>query len=628
MGDFIRVKHSDSTEDTWYEGRVHFVYEHSVSLHFGDEFSTYKGTKFDVRFVLNRLPHRRMHDAIHRCHGGHGRLLFPTPYHASKLSLPTRDQLRDIVPFNRLVGGNPEQLSTVASILHLPPGSCPFIVFGPPGTGKTVTIVEAIRQLLHRDDKVKILVCAPSNSAADLVATKLIDGVDPLYLCRLNSLSRKYKDLPEVLRVVSHYNDHLTFEIPDREKLAEYRVVVATCISGAIPSGLKIDKGHFSHIFIDEAGQAKEPESMVPILTMADEKTNVVLAGDNQQLGPVLHSPLAGALGLKVSYLSRLMDRPLYNLGNGEQGSKPGPDNVRGGGRGLCIVKLVKNFRSHPSILKFPNKTFYRNELQPCGDVVITHSLERLDELPTKRFPLIFHGIVGKDQREGSSPSFFNIEEATQVKKYCMELTSRGRKNRVDPKDIGVITPYHMQRHKISTLLAKSKLQGIKVGSVEEFQGQERKVIVLSTVRSSNENVMADIRRNLGFVAEPRRFNVAITRARALLIVIGNPQILSLDPLWRSFLNYIHTNGGWRGREVNWNPTETVRPGTQSFDGEVSKRVAQQQEEMMNRIRELITRVERSDGFALDDYPEGDVADDEDVHDFIPERGTFSREDE
>jgi helicase MOV-10 len=139
---------------------------------------------------------------------------------------------------------------------------------------------------------------------------------------------------------------------------------------------------------------------------------------------------------------------------------------------------------------------------------------------------------------------------------------------------------------------------------------------------------MADIRRNLGFVAEPRRFNVAITRARALLIVIGNPQILSLDPLWRSFLNYIHTNGGWRGREVNWNPTETVRPGTQSFDGEVSKRVAQQQEEMMNRIRELITRVERSDGFALDDYPEGDVADDEDVHDFIPERGTFSREDE
>lgn len=85
------------------------------------------------------------------------------------------------------------------------------------------------------------------------------------------------------------------------------------------------------------------------------------------------------------------------------------------------IVKLVKNFRSHPAILEFSNKHFYNNELQPCGDPVLTHSLLRSTVL-TNQFPLVFHGVIGKDERESSSPSFFNIDEATLVKKYCLEL--------------------------------------------------------------------------------------------------------------------------------------------------------------------------------------------------------------
>lgn len=165
-------------------------------------------------------------------------------------------------------------------------------------------------------------------------------------------------------------------------------------------------------------------------------------------------------------------------------------------------------------------------------------------------------------------------------------------------------------------------------------------MIIVSAVRSSGDNVMADIRRNLGFVAEPRRFNgeyssflcslmpnadlssspVAITRARALLIVIGNPQILALDPLWQSFMSYVHTGGGWRGRQINWNPPEAPT----GFAG----RVAKEQEEMMVRIRNLVATVERSDGFLVDEeYPEGEEEEEEeDV--FVPERGTFAREDE
>jgi len=87
-------------------------------------------------------------------------------------------------------------------------------------------------------------------------------------------------------------------------------------------------------------------------------------------------------------------------------------------------------------------------------------------------------------------------------------------------------------------------MREVKVGSVEEFQGQERRVIIMSTVRSNTEFVGSDIRRSLGFVANKSRLNVALTRAQALLIVVGNPIVLSLDPLWRQFLNYIHVRGG------------------------------------------------------------------------------------
>ena len=100
------------------------------------------------------------------------------------------------------------------------------------------------------------------------------------------------------------------------------------------------------------------------------------------------------------------------------------------------IVKLVKNFRSHPAILQFSNEEFYQSELQACGDAALIHSLDKYEELPKKKFPIIFHGLVGKDERESSSPSFFNIIEATQVKKYVMSLIGN-RKNGISEFSIG-----------------------------------------------------------------------------------------------------------------------------------------------------------------------------------------------
>ena len=176
-----------------------------------------------------------------------------------------------------------------------------------------MTIIEAMKQLLDKDPKIKILACAPSNSAADLLAQKLSDrGTQIIF--RLNSLTRRIGDLPKNLRSFSCINENEVFAVPPTEDLSKFRVVVATCLSGGVPAGLGFPRGHFSHIFVDEAGQGKEPELMVPIKSLASERTNVILAGDNQQLGPIVQSQLAAGLGLKTSYLARLMDRDIYDL--------------------------------------------------------------------------------------------------------------------------------------------------------------------------------------------------------------------------------------------------------------------------------------------------------------------------
>ncbi|KAH8829468.1 P-loop containing nucleoside triphosphate hydrolase protein [Flagelloscypha sp. PMI_526] len=580
VGDFILLRRKG--EEKWYEGRVHDVLLDRVSLAMPSEFSVYRGTKFDARFVLNRLSLRRMHFALSKPEK-HRRLLFPTVADAGAVT-PLSEQSADVLqPYYRELATNEMQRNAVTSIMLLKPGSLPFVIFGPPGTGKSATICEAILQLLDRDKDRKILVCAPSNSASDLLAQRLkrfMPTLLPAHLLRLNSLTRKTSDLPEDLRPYSLINDNNVFAMPTLKQVAEYRVIVSTCHSGGVPINLGLKVGHFSHVFIDEAGQATEPETMVAILSCASRSTNIILAGDNQQLRPVIQSPIARALKFDTSYLMRLMDLPSYDLGTF-------------GGR--TIVKLVKNFRSHPDILAFPNEHFYKNELQPSGNHALIYSMENSPELATPRFPLVFHSVQGKDDRERFSPSFFNIAEASVVKQYCLQLLSN-RKTKLRTDDIGVITPYHAQRCKILQLFQRdARMQGIKVGSVEEFQGQERRVIIVSTVRSNTDYMKGDIRRTLGFVANPRRFNVCITRAIAMLIVVGNPDILSLDPIWRAFLQYIYSRGGWKGKKFMWDPAlDGSEDQEDSYESQLRTVMTAEAEDTMKRLRAMI--LQTSDG--------------------------------
>jgi len=256
----------------------------------------------------------------------------------------------------------------------------------------------------------------------------------------------------------------------------------------------------------------------------------------------------------------------------------------------------VKNFRSHASILQYPNDCFYKNDLEACGNQH-TNAFIGSTILPNPNYPIIFHAIPGLDQREANSPSFFNVDEVLQVKAYAEELHRLG----AVPDDVGIITPYHGQVLKIRKALATTAMSGVKVASVEEYQGQERKIIIISTVRSSRNYIETDLRHTLGFVSHPRRFNVAVTRAKALLIVVGDPGTLSLDPLWRRFLGLIHRNGGWTGDEIPWDPENDIE------DDQVEEATR------IGIIRDMQELAERVEALTLDAvFVEPDDGDDDD----------------
>ncbi|TVK90475.1 putative RNA helicase SDE3 [Bagarius yarrelli] len=510
-GDSLNVYLSEDKSQpiTMYKGYVHRVELERVKLGFCNNLvqKFIANMKFNVEFSFNRFPHKLQHRAVqlaakHKL----GNVLFPTPNTVIQAELP---KLR---MYNRDLETNPEQKAAVQHILSGQYKPAPYLIFGPPGTGKTVTLVEAIKQVNKAGGGVHILACAPSNSACDLLCERLLGFVDVHRLFRLYASSRDPRAVPQNLLKCSNWvGSQEGFILPSKETLMEYTVIVVTLITaGRLVSGA-IPEGHFTHIFIDEAGQAVEPECVV------------------------------GIAGL--SLLERLMtDNSLYQKKQDE-------------GYDSCFVtKLLRNYRSHPAILKIPNELFYENELQVFANQMEREAFCQWEHLPKQGFPMIFHGVMGKDEREANSPSFFNVSEIEVLVSYLKKLQlSQGKKGlpKLGASDIGIIAPYRKQVEKmhkaLKTVKELNKWKDIKVGSVEEFQGQERMVIMVTAVRSSSSYVKMDQDFNIGFLTNEKRFNVAMTRAKSLLIVVGNPIILSKNPTWQRFIQYCEQEQGYTG---------------------------------------------------------------------------------
>lgn len=428
---------------------------------------------------------------------------------------------------------NEHQKFAVRQILRGESRPTPYIVFGPPGTGKTVTILEAILQIHFTLPDSRILAAAPSNSAADLLCLRLHESglLKQGDMVRVNATSRLEEYIPEIVQPYSKDGE-------DLRDAARFRIIISTCSTAGLFYQIGLRTGHFTHVFVDEAGQASEPECLIPLLLVSEKDGQIVLAGDPMQLGPIIKSKIAKTYGLSISLLERLMTQPLY--------SRNETLHALGSYNPLLVTKLVNNYRSHSCLLDLPAKLFYHNELKMCMDQSVANTFCNWEKLPKKGFPIIFHGLRGNEMREGSNPSWFNPKEAVQVMRYCCLLVKLCT-SPVQPSDIGIITPYQKQVQKIRVLLRSVNLADLKVGSVEEFQGQEKMVIIVSTVRSSEENLSEDKRHILGFLSNPKRFNVAITRAKALLIVVGNPHILLKDQCWGTFLEYCVLNNVYVG---------------------------------------------------------------------------------
>lgn len=430
-------------------------------------------------------------------------------------------------------------------------------IHGPPGTGKTTTLVQAIKYTIKAERQV--LVCAPSNAAVDLLVDKLSEqGLQALRIghpARVTeqSLSKTldyristhphYKELRELRRRMEQVRatafkykrkfgyhekqqrrelmqeakilkadaDQLEFYIVN-DLLQSMEAICCTLVGASHP----VLRGKtYATVFIDEAGQALEPASWIPLL----RSKRVVFAGDHQQLPPTIKSIDAARRGLSTTLF--------------EKGIATQPHQVS---------MLEVQYRMHEKIMEFPSQYFYNDKL-------VAHESVRAQLLRPHQTPISFIDTAGCGYEEKQDPetlSRMNQEEAfLLIQKLEALVEDIGTNTWLDEKiSLGIITPYSAQVDQLHKLAEASAVleplyRYITINTVDAFQGQERDVIAISFVRSNQNG-------EVGFLSDIRRTNVAMTRARKKLIMIGDSATLSSHPFYLELLDFVQKEGFYK----------------------------------------------------------------------------------
>jgi len=443
---------------------------------------------------------------------------------------------------------NPSQLEAIEFALS---AADVAIIHGPPGTGKTTTVIELIRQAVARGEKV--LACAPSNLAVDNLLERLVRAGEKAI--RLGHPARVLKELQEHtldLLVDAHpdvavarrlikeanqlYDKAARFTrakplpgakqqmraearelIADARRIesqvADYLLDSATVLCATLTGvdGQVLRDRTFDLAVIDEAAQAVEPACWIPLLRAG----RVVLAGDHCQLPPTIISNEAAREGLSVS----LMERLLGDLGN------------------QISHRLTTQYRMHEAIMGFSSAEFYESSLV-ADTSVKTHLLTDLQSVTPgllTSVPLTFIDTAGAGYDEELEPdgeSRRNPQEAEVVGRQIQHLLDSG----VSPRDIAVIAPYSAQ---VRLLREQLPIDGLEIDTVDGFQGREKEAVVISLVR-------ANAKGEIGFLRDTRRMNVALTRARRKLIVIGDSATIGGHPFYRDLLEYFELHDSHR----------------------------------------------------------------------------------
>ena len=433
---------------------------------------------------------------------------------------------------------------------------------------------------------------APSDAAADVLATRLAPHCNSSQLFRLYYWQRPRSAVPTALLPYTKSYSRLKdtngyskadiansylFEMPSLQTLTSYDIIVSTCgLAGALaqvgsPPDLKLQ---FDVVMVDEAANALEAEVLVPI-SLCKSNGCVVLAGDPMQLAASVRSPLTSRFQLFSSIQERLLRGLIYRNVNISMNTKnlslpimaaaaaDAQDNMSNLGECNNGVFLTKNYRSNAAIIGLSSKIFYNSSLHPMGDPAVINSLVDNNLLPNKKFPCMFVGVEGLHEHDVDSPSFFNISELFKIRELITDIVHGSAQ--VQAKEVGVICAFRSQVLRMRVILRESGLSDVNVGSIEDYQGQENKVIIISTVLSSRVKAFEDHEGNHALIGDFRRFNVAITRAIALCVVVGNPYHLFEDKrCWYQFLKYCHENDSLINCPAGLFQAAVVEPGEDS----------------------------------------------------------------
>jgi len=496
-----------------------------------------------VQLSFDETSYRTMFDALDRVMRAKGRLAYLRDLFYSRQ--PAQTFTFQPMHFTYL---NPTQEEAVNKVLRAKDVA---IVHGPPGTGKTTTLVEAIYETLRREPQV--LVCAQSNMAVDWISEKLVDrGVPVLRIGNPTRVNDKMLSFTYERRFESHPDYELLWAIrkairelrahrrrgddkyhqkmerlKDRANEIEIRInaqlfgearVVASTLVGSAHRLLEGQK--YGTLFIDEAAQALEAACWIPMRRCS----RVVLAGDHCQLPPTVKSIAALKAGLGKTLMERIVEQ------------KP-----------EVVTLLRMQYRMNEDIMRFSSDWFYGNQVESAPEVKYRSILDL--DVPMEWVDTSDYSdeLSISEEFVGDSYGRINRAEAELTLLTLEQYFERIGKTRVlnERLDVGVISPYRAQVQYLRRLLKKREYfkpfrQLISVNTVDGFQGQERDIIVISLVRSNDQG-------QIGFLRDLRRMNVAITRARMKLIILGDATTMTRHPFYRKLYEYVEALKNYSG---------------------------------------------------------------------------------
>ncbi|XP_019640358.1 PREDICTED: helicase with zinc finger domain 2-like [Branchiostoma belcheri] len=486
--------------------------------------------EFEVRFQLNRLHFCYMHFAVDNMAALHA--IFPSRADMSwswvrvgEASRPTR-QVQDAQL-------NARQRTAVTRIMSgTGDTNPPVVLYGPFGTGKTRTMASAALQILQQPGT-NVLIATHSNSAADLYLKEYIhpyvtSGHPEATPLRVYFKGRRLETVDDtVMQYCKLDPDKTSFDMPEMEDIIKHRIVIVTLTTSMYLIRMGIKRGHFTHILLDEAAQAMECETLLP-LCLADSTTRIVLSGDHKQMSPKVYSTEACDLSFDKSLLERMVQRYIrLTKGPTEKAENP------------FLVMLTDNYRCREEILRFLSESFYGG-LKSMGQ-----------PRHPRWYPLTFFSAEGDDKTGDYSTSYFNMAEVLEISERVEQLVKDWPEEWGELKlgDIGVITPYHNQTQLIRKELRRKRLGGVTVEMVTNIQGKQFRAVFISTVRRLRTRAPCDPKNDknsYGFLSDSKLLNTAMTRAQSLVAVVGDPHALcsrgACQRVWQHFISACEKN--------------------------------------------------------------------------------------